>query len=410
MARQAWQNLGTLMLAFALAFAVWVSAVVAQDPNKEQSYPRPVELEVRGQNPALVIVGDLPEQVRMELSAPSSLWDRLINESNLIHAYIDLSGLEAGEHTVPIEFQSDLRPVRVASLDPAEIVLRLEARATQSFMVAVEVQGEPLLGFDAEKPVLTPEEVSVSGPESLMAEVEGVKAVLDLTGVRETFIADVNLQAIDAQGNVISGLSIQPDTVSVTQAIVQAGGYREVAVSVQTVGLPATGFRVVSITVTPPIVTLFSTDSDLISGLPGFVSTQPLDLTNASEDIETRLSLDLPEGIVVSGEQQSVEVFVGIESIESSIPLSVLVEAIGLSEGRTATISPQSVNVILSGPITVLESLRPGDVRLFVDLTGLGLGTHLLEPQSEILQANVQVLSLTPASLEVVIRVDDSSN
>jgi YbbR domain-containing protein len=298
----------------------------------------------------------------------------------------------------------------VVSQEPAEITLSLEARVTQAYPIQVVITGEPVLGFQADKPSVVPAEVSVSGPESLMAEVEAVQAVLDIEGSRETLAQDVDLQVVDADGNVITGLTIDPETAEVTQAISQAGGYREVAVNVQTVGLPAAGFRVVSITVDPPIVTLFSSDVDLIADLPGFASTQPLELTGIKEDIETRLSLDLPEGVSISGEQQSVEVRVGIAPIESSIPISVQVEAIGLAEGLSAEFSPQTVNVILSGPLTELESLQPGDVRLLVDLTDLEAGTHLLEPRAEILPENVQVLSITPASLEVVITEGAPSN
>ena len=42
------RNLSTLLLAFVLAVAVWVSAVVAADPNQEAAYSRLVPIDVRG--------------------------------------------------------------------------------------------------------------------------------------------------------------------------------------------------------------------------------------------------------------------------------------------------------------------------------------------------------------------------
>jgi len=189
----------------------------------------------------------------------------------------------------------------------------------------------------------------------------------------------------------------------VDQAIRQAGGYREVAVKVETIGQPATGFRVTSISVNPPIVTLFSTEPEIIARLPGFVSTVPLDLTNIEEDLETRLALALPQGVIVIGEEQNVEVVIGIAPIETSILLNLPVETIGLANDYEAKLSPQTVSVILSGPLSTLQSLRAGDVRFFVDLSGLVSGTHLLEPQAEILPDNVQLLAITPSSIEVTI-------
>lgn len=408
--KRLWENVGSLLLAFALAFAVWISAVVAADPNKERSFPRPLALELRGQDPAMILLGDLPSQVNVTLSAPNTLWDRLVSEVGAVEAFIDLSGLEAGQHTLPIQLETSLRPVRVVSIVPQEVVLALELRATQTIPVTVTLLGEPALGFQRDALVVTPLEADVTGPQSIVAEVETLRAVLDISGARGSVVAEIALQAVDADGNVITGVEIVPGSVQVAQNILQAGGYRDVAVKVETIGQPAAGFRVTSISVSPPIVTLFSSDFELVAQLPGFVSTLPLDLTNADEDLETRLALDLPTGVTIEGEQQSVEVVIGIAPIESSVQLSVPVEVIGLTNGNEAVVSPQSASLILSGPLSVLESLLPGDVRLLVDVSELEPGTHLLEPLVEILPENVQVLSITPSSVEVVITSGSSSS
>jgi hypothetical protein len=87
-----------------------------------------------------------------------------------------------------------------------------------------------------------------------------------------------------------------------------------------------------------------------VSSLPGVVETQPLDLQNAQEDINTRLALNLPEGISIIGEQ-TVLVQAGVSPIESSVTLAgERIEIIGLENGLTAQVSPTSVDMILSGP------------------------------------------------------------
>src|SRR3972149_5590844 len=104
--RRLWNNLGTLVFAFALAFAVWISAVVAGDPNQERDYPRPLPFEVRGEAPSLLLIGNLPSEILLRLSAPVSLWNQLSSQADAVIAYIDVSGLEAGEHTLPIKVES----------------------------------------------------------------------------------------------------------------------------------------------------------------------------------------------------------------------------------------------------------------------------------------------------------------
>jgi YbbR domain-containing protein len=398
-----WSNLGTLFLAFFIAFAVWISAVVAADPNEERDFPSPLTLQVHGIDSHLVLIGPLPEQVLLRLSAPVSLWDRLTSRPDTMEVFIDLADLAPGEHTVPVQVASELKPFRLVQVTPNEVTIHLEALAMEEIDITAQVQGTPALGFELDAVSLDPEKVVLSGPASLMAQVDRVVASLNVDEARETVSATATLQAVDEDGSVLSGLTIEPAQAEIEQAIVQSGGYRDVAVKVETVGQPAGGFRVTSISVNPPIVTLFSTDTEIVAGLPGYVSTVPLDLSFSEEDIVTRLSLNLPQGVIVVGEQQNVEVLIGIAPIETSILLNVSVEVIGLDTGLEAELSPAAVSVILSGPLSTLQSLVGDDIRLFVDLAGLAPGTHQIEPGAEIVPPDVQLSSVIPASIEVII-------
>lgn len=398
-----WNNLGTFLLAFAIAFAVWISAVVAADPSEERDYPNTLTLEIRGLDPDLVLLGTLPSEVQLRLSAPVSLWDRLTSRTDSVRVFIDLTGLDTGEYTVPVEVDSEFRPFRVVQVIPSEVTIRLEPLAVEDFPIEIQLDGTPALGFEVGAVTVDPIFATVSGPATLVAQVDQVVARLNVGDSRETVSSQVALQTLDEAGNVLSGLTIEPAAADVEQAIVQAGGYRDVAVNVETIGQPAGGFRVTSISVDPPIVTLFSTDSDLISALPGYVSTVPLDLSGAEENITARLALNLPQGVIVVGDEQNVEVQIGIAAIETSTLLNVQVEVTGLAAGFEAELSPQTVAVIVSGPLSTLQSLRGDDIRLFVDLSGLQTGSHLLEPQAEILPGEVQLFSIVPSSIEVVI-------
>lgn len=398
-----WSNLGTLLLAFAIAFAVWVSAVIAADPNEERDFPQILQLKVHGLNSDLVLIGTLPDEVLLRLSAPVSLWDRLTSRADTVEVFIDLSNLGPGEHTVPLEVESELRPFRVVQVTPAEVNIQLEPLAIEEIAITAEIEGSPALGFELDEINLDPSLATISGPATLVSQVARLEAHLDVGDARETVTDTVTLQAVDGSGAVLSGLTIEPAQVQIEQTIVQAGGYRDVAVKVETIGQPANGFRVTSISVNPPIVTLFSTDTQIVAGLPGFVSTIPLDLSGAKENMVARLSLNLPQGVIVVGELQNVEVTVGIAPIETSILLNVQVEVIGLGTGLEAELSPQTVSVILTGPLSILQSLVGDDIRLFVDVTDLQPGTYLLEPQAEIVPDDVQAVSIVPISIEVVI-------
>ena len=157
------------------------------------------------------------------------------------------------------------------------------------------------------------------------------------------------------------------------------------------------------ISVFPPVVTVFAGDPQLVNSLPGVLETLVLDLQNAKENINSRVGLNLPEGVSIVGEQ-TVLIQAGVSPIESSVTLAgEKVEIIGLGKGLSAQVSPETVDVILSGPLPILDTLNRQDVRVTVDLTGLNLGTHQIIPKVEVLIADVFVESILPNTIEVVI-------
>lgn len=401
--RRLWKNLGTVLLSFTLSIAVWISAVVASDPNEACSQPKTVTLEVIGQDEDLLIIGELPAQVTISLQAPGSICRELASQPGLVHASINLTNRREGAYQLPIELEIDTQPVRILEILPHNVDLYLEAQVSVEHAIKVILVGEPARGFQTEATILDIEEVNISGPASLLEQVVEVWAELDISDAREAIIVAVSLVAVDENGQEIIGLILHPDSVQVNQPIVQARGFRTVVVLAETVGQPASGYRLTTIQVSPPTVTISSSDPEQVESLPGFVSTLPLDLSNLTENEEVRLSLDLPPGVFVEGEQ-TVLVFVGITAIEGTTRMTIPVEIIGLASGLGTQISLETVDVFLSGPVAILNSLTVEDVRIFVDLTEITeVGKHLVELTIEILADRIQLDSINPPTVEVVV-------
>ena len=404
MFRWIFRNLGTFTLALVLAIAVWVVAVTAADPDEVRVFPRSVPLEIQAKDPGLVIVGPpVPQNIGLTLRAPRSVWDKLLANDNSVGAYIDLAGLAAGQHHVPVQIQVLVRPYRIVSNSPEFVDLTLEPIATKTFPVTLAITGETAIGYKLGIPMLDKNEALVSGPESLITEVKHIQADLSIGGSRQDIQTSLPLRALDANGLNISGLSINPESVHLQLPVTQQGGYRDIAVKVLVHGQLAGGYRLTNISVFPPVLTVYSSEPSLVNDLPGFVETQPLNLDGASQDVSTRLGLTLPAGISVVGEQ-TVQVQVGIAAIEGSLSLNnMAVEIVGLANGLEAHTSPTSVDVILTGPLPLLDKLSAGDVKIIVDLTGLTVGTHQLTPQAQIIINDVRIQSINPATIEVTI-------
>ena len=256
---------------------------------------------------------------------------------------------------------------------------------------------------------MEPAQIIVSGAQSQVDKVTRARVSIDLNEIRENFDQSLKVEILDDRGLSVSGVTISPEIVHVTMPVTQQGGYRDVAVKVTTLGRVASGYRLTDISVSPPVVTIYSNDPDIVNSLPGVLETQPLDLQNAQDDITTRLKLSLPVGISIIGEQ-TVLVQAGVSPIESSVTISSEpIEIVGLAGDLNVHISPSNVDIILSGPLPILDTLTRQSVRVTVDLTGLAEGTYQLSPNVEVLVANVVAESILPNTIEVALTPIDAS-
>jgi YbbR domain-containing protein len=403
------RNLGSFFLAFLLALLVWILAVLAADPDETRVYPRQIPLEITGQDPRLIITGNVPRQANLTLRAPQSTWAQLLAGENQVRAIVDLAGLAAGEHSVPVRLQVNVSPYRVITLSPASVNLTLETLVSRELPIDVIVSGQPAIGYQAGQVSLSQSEVRISGPESLVSRAATAEVSLRVDGVRAGVNTDVPIRILDSERNILTGMTASVEQVTVQIPIIQQGGYRDIAVKVVVRGQVASGYRLTNISVTPPAITVFSGDPNLVNALPGFVETEALDLNGALQDIELRLGLSLPTGVSVVGEQ-TVLVQVNIDAIEGSLSLSNMpVEVIGLSEGLEAQPAPDTVDIILTGPLPLLEKLTANDIRISLDVTDLEEGTYQIVPLVEILITEIEVQSIFPGTVEVVITIADSA-
>jgi YbbR domain-containing protein len=386
-----------------LALAVWLAAVTAADPDLVRAYPTPVELEVVGQDPGLIIDGSLPKQVVVTLRAPQSIWDQLTARPDSIRAVLDLSGLSAGVHNVVLQIQVSERPVRIVSATPTSVTVTLEPLVTRTLPLQSSVSGQPAIGYQAGELTVDPKQVVLAGPQSLVARVVRARVDANITGIREGFDQSITIQALDKNNAPVTNLTIQPSAAHVTLPVTRQGGFRDLAVKVIVRGQVASGYRLDSISVSPPVVTVYSSNPDLVNALPGVLETQPLDLQAAKDNVTLRVPLNLPGGVSAVGEQ-TVVIQAGITPIQSSLTLTgERVEISGLPADLTAQVSPATMDVILSGPLPVLNSLSRQDVHVTVDVSSLAAGSYQLTPTVQILAANVVVESLLPGTVEVVL-------
>jgi YbbR domain-containing protein len=392
-------NLGTLLLAFILAILVWVVAVNEENPVESRTLDG-VPIELVGKPDDMMIIGSVVSSAQVNLTAPRLTLARLTERQ--VRVVADVSELGPGTHPVPLEVATADESIRSVNVEPGEITITLERSATSELPVEVILLGEPAAGYETETPQLSVESVAVSGPSSAVERVASILARLSIEGLRGDFRGPINFIPVDEAGVPVAGVDLAPESAQVTVPIIQREGYRDVSVTLVITGQVAAGYRVTNLTVSPNFITVASSDPRLVEQMPGFVNTVPLDISEANDDVVRRLPLELPPGVTVDGEQ-AVLAQVNIAAIEYSLTVERVLEMRGLPPGLSATTSPETVNVLLLGPLTALDDLSLEDVRVVVDLEGLGPGTYQVTPEVEVLPEGLRAENVLPSQVEVIV-------
>jgi YbbR domain-containing protein len=397
--RQFLGRLGAMVLALLLAFVIWVAATLEADPFVSIDVPN-IPLTVVGQPDNTVLLQTPADTVTASVRGPQSELRRLTASD--FTATLDLSTVTLGKATsVPVQVGTDKPIVRILSRSPSQQTVLLEAVESITLPVKIALRGQPALGYQAQPPIITPSEVRVRGPASLLAQVEVISATLGLQGARENIDSEVAVEPRDAAGRIISGLEWTPARVGVQVAVRKKIGFKpDVTVIPELRGDPAPGYRRGGVTVEPSTVTLAGVPS-VLDEMPAFVRTQPITITGATANLSVRAPLTVPQNVAVV-DVQYVTVTLEVMQIESSRIVTAPIEVQGLSAGLAARTSPSYVQVILVGPDPVLSELKPGDVRVVVNLFDYTLGVHRISP-IVLAPERVSTVSVIPETVEVVI-------
>src|SRR5688500_94530 len=202
------KNVRTFVLALVLGVSVWVSAVSAADPNEVRPFPRPIPIEVIGQDPSLVLTNEIPATMEISSRAPRAVWEALSSNDEAILATVDLSGLSAGEHMQDVQVRVGTRPYQIVSENPAAVPVVLESLSTQTFPLSLSLNGQPAAGYQVGEATMEQAEVTVSGPESLVEQVARARVLVSLDGVRESIDDTMSIQLLDSQNQIVQGLAI----------------------------------------------------------------------------------------------------------------------------------------------------------------------------------------------------------
>jgi YbbR domain-containing protein len=387
------------LLSAAIAFVMWLYVATAQNPLATR--PVRADLQLRNLPPDEVVVRPTPSapvQVNVRLQGPRAQIAQL--DPKAVDAYVDLSGLGAGEHSqVPVTVVAPGTDVRVVDQRPTSVLVVLDVFGSKRLPVDVSLLGTPPSDVTLGTPKVSPAHAVVSGPVHQVEAVRHALVTLDTAALHQQVATSLPVVAVDANGQAVPGLQIAPQIVSVILPV-QEGVISKVVPVVPTLtGAPPSGLAVVDVTASPETVALTGPIPVLqpVENAP----TAAIDLTNARGDVTRPAPLQLPAGVTASVRQVTVVVHVG-HALLSTLFRAVPVKVVGAPAGATSRVLPDRVDVQVEGPQDVIQHLRPQALSVVVSAAGQKPGRFTASPQA-VLPQGIRVLTIRPAQVVVTL-------
>ncbi|MBX5467347.1 MAG: hypothetical protein K6U14_07640 [Firmicutes bacterium] len=295
------------ILSVLVAIALWVQVTLTNQKDANRNFG-PVALEWTPPGAKNLDVASLqPNAVEIQIKGPPQVVAGASLRS--FAAWVDLSHItKPGTYSLPV-VASVPSDTSLVSVSPSQIRVVLDQIGSRTLPVQVEAVGTVPNAYQLDAIVPSVRSAVVSGPTNDLDRVRRLVAELPVQGRTQSFAEEVILVPLDAHGEAVSHLAIDPPMITANVKIAPKPPQATVGVVVQLTGHPANGYHVTGITVTPGKITITGTVASL-KGVTS-VNTAPIDIGGATADVTRTVPVQLPAGVTAVG-ADTVTATVGI--------------------------------------------------------------------------------------------------
>ena len=382
------------LAAIGLATLLYAGLVASQDSN---TYPGPITVLPVNQPAGTVITNQWKDVEQIQYIAPADL-GRL--RADDFRATVDLANVKPDGNPVSLRVNVTAVDPRVTILDfrPRTIQVVLDTKVSKTVKVIV-TQSEPPPNLQVGEATVTPPEVVVTGPSAAVNLVVNARVTATIDGSGVNVDRDVTPDAVDAAGEVVTGVNLDPSSVHVKIPVYTNLENRTLPVNPIVTGTPAAGFRIGSVDVVPLVVSVEGDQAQLQDLVAA--DTAPVPVSGATRDVTSQVAYSLPTGVSVIGDQ-TAKVTVHIEAVTET---RTFVAGIRL-DGRQAALqyeaSETRVLLTLFGSTADLDRLAGSPLVVALNVADLGPGAHDV-PVVPSLPSAVTVAATSPETVTVTV-------
>lgn len=217
-----WLNNTNVLKVVSLLFATMLWLVVTMTPTNSVVPSKPVDTQYTYETKITAVYDEnqyyatiKADTVLVTVKGSAAVIESVRDGINMADSrvYVDLTNLEPGVVNADIKFSGFPKGATV-TIEPKTAQAVIERRHSKELMVTVENLGTPSPDVIVGATSVAPDRVHVTGTAAAVEQVAYVKAYLNVDGASESLSQELNLRALDRNGNFVN-VGIKPDRVLV---------------------------------------------------------------------------------------------------------------------------------------------------------------------------------------------------
>lgn len=401
-------NLGLKMLAIFLAFFIWLIVINVSNPVVTRYLDVPVEVINEDILTKAKQTYEIVSKNTVTLSYEIRLRDAYKVSQSDFRVYADLAELYDVTGSVPVKIDVVNREIRsLIEGDPESrpLVIQIQTEDLQRkrFELQYRLGGRPEDGFAFGTTVIDPEYIYVSGPVSLVGQINSVGIEIEAENANDDLVGVAEPVFYDSNGNTLSlgeRVEVNTNEISYQASILKV---KNIGIDFETQGQVAEGYRFVGAESSIQTIPIMGRTSILANINTIRIPGDQLNLRGATGDLSVVVDLldYLPEGVtVLEGTDTSATITLRVEALQNrtiSVRLQQ-VEMIGALPDWEYNFEPAAIDVVVRGLEEELAQVSLSDLNLSIDVSNLTTGIY-----KGILNFNVgegfEVISYSPFNI-----------
>jgi YbbR domain-containing protein len=386
-----------------LSLGLWLYISIVENPLRTYELKNiPVELinEDALTNSKFAMVNKQPFTVDLKLEGPSSEVANVKKEDFKIVADMSTYALKNGENTIPVQIISYPENINIKNNGFLGIKVNLEEIVQKELTIKSKVKVTFKENIYEKEQSISPSKVTVKGGKSFVDKISEAVLTGEEKDIDKNSKKEYSIKFLDSLGNEVSDVEAQEKTAQLSVSVTNG---KLVPINLKTSGKVSSGFRLDGYELSKNNINILG-DGQVLDKIKA-IDTEVVDMSSLQQDHEFEVKLNIPEGISVQNEENTIKVKIKVSKEENvTKSLSCNVQYTNLSEGFSLDSSKPTVNVVVSGTQADLDNITNANIKVILDLSNIKEeGSFEYTPQATLVNANNATIS-SVGNVSVVIK------